>query len=92
MIDVWSKNGIVLLNISPKADGSIPNEQQTVLHEIGEWLKQHGEAVYGTRPYFIHGFGTASAGAGSHGGQSSTVEYTADDIRFTQSKDSYNFV
>lgn len=87
MIDVWSKNGVVLLNISPKANGSIPQEQQSVLHEIGNWLQQHGEAVYGTRPYFIHGFGTASAGAGSHGGQSSTVEYTADDIRFTQSKD-----
>ena len=87
MIDVWSKNGVVLLNISPRADGIIPNEQQVVLKQIGSWLKTYGEAVYETRPYHVYGYGSASADAGSHGGQSSTVKYTADDVRFTQSKD-----
>ena len=87
MIDVWSKNGVVLLNVSPRADGVINQQQREVLEEIGKWLEIHGEAVYGTRPFIIHGWGNASAAAGSHGGQSSTVKYTADDVRVTVSKD-----
>lgn len=87
LIDVVSKNGVVLLNISPKADGSIPDEQRKVLGEMGDWFSKYGESIHGTRPWYLYGFGDAKAGDGTHGGQSSTVEYTADDIRFTQSKD-----
>ncbi|MEN0051991.1 MAG: alpha-L-fucosidase, partial [Bacteroidota bacterium] len=76
MIDVWSKNGIVLLNVSPRADGVINQEQRKVLKQIGDWLKVHGEAVYGTRPHTIFGYGSAKAIDGSHGGQSSKVKYT----------------
>lgn len=87
MIDVWSKNGIVLLNVSPRADGVINEEQRAILKQIGDWLKVHGEAVYGTRQHTIFGYGTASAGDGHHGGQSATVSYTANDVRFTVAKD-----
>ncbi|MEL6357627.1 MAG: alpha-L-fucosidase, partial [Bacteroidota bacterium] len=87
MIDVISKNGVVLLNISPKADGSIPQEQREVLGEIGDWLAKFGEAVYNTRPYDIYGFGNAVAEAGEFGGQSATVKYTSEDVRLTRSKD-----
>ncbi|MFY0686618.1 MAG: alpha-L-fucosidase [Cyclobacteriaceae bacterium] len=87
LIDVVSKNGIVLLNISPKADGTIPPEQKDILLEMGSWFSKHGEAIYDTKPWALFGFGNARAGEGSHGGQSSTVKYTAEDIRFTQSKD-----
>ena len=87
MIDVWSKNGVVLLNISPKADGTIPEEQRSVLKEIGKWMSTYGEAVYETIPFITHGFGNAKAGAGIHGGQSATVKYSASDVRFTLSKD-----
>lgn len=87
MIDVWSKNGVVLLNVSPKANGIINQEQRGVLKQIGDWLKIHGEAVYGTRSHTIFGYGPAKAKDGSHGGQSSKIEYTAKDIRFTVSKD-----
>jgi len=87
MIDVWSKNGVVLLNISPKSDGEINPEQRDALHEIGRWMKKYGEAVYGTRPFDVYGFGNAKAGEGHFGGQSATVEYTANDGRFLQSKD-----
>jgi len=86
MIDVISKNGVVLLNISPKADGSIPDEQKEVLGQIGNWLATYGEAIYDTRPYDIFGFGTASAEAGEFGGQSATVKYSSSDVRLTQSK------
>lgn len=87
MIDVWSKNGIVLLNVSPRADGVINQEQREVLKQIGDWLKVHGEAVYGTRTHTIFGYGSAKAGDGHHGGQSSTVNYTENDVRFTIAKD-----
>jgi len=87
MIDVWSKNGIVLLNISPRADGVINQEQRDILKQIGDWMNAYGEAVYGTRPHSIFGWGPAKASDGSHGGQSSKIEYTAEDIRFTVAKD-----
>ncbi len=87
MIDVWSKNGIVLLNISPRSDGTIPDEQRSVLKPIGEWLAKYGEAVYETRPFSKYGFGTTASVAGSHGGQSAKIAYSANDIRYTMSKD-----
>ncbi len=87
MIDIWSKNGVVLLNVSPRADGVINQEQREVLKEIGDWMKVHGEAVYGTRPHNVFGFGNASTGHGHNAGQSSSVEYSANDVRFTVAKD-----
>lgn len=88
MIDVWSKKGVVLLNISPMANGTIPDEQRKVLGEIGHWLDTYGEAVYETRPHSIFGYGSALIEDGNHGGQKATSEFSADDIRFTISKDS----
>ena len=87
MIDVWSKNGVVLLNISPTADGEIPQEQRSVLKEIGQYMRKYSEAIYETRPFYTKGFGPSQAGDGKHGGQSSTVKYTAKDGRFMMSKD-----
>jgi len=45
-----STNGNLLLNIGPRADGTIPEIQVQRLREIGAWLKRHGEAIYGTHP------------------------------------------
>ncbi len=87
MIDVWSKNGVVLFNISPTADGTINEEQRNVLLEVGKWLDTYGEAVYGTKAFHEFGFGMAQAEEGSHGGQSAKVEYTASDVRYTCAKD-----
>ena len=87
MIDVWSKNGIVLLNISPRADGVIPQAQRVILKAIGTWMAKHAEAVYGTRPFEVYGFGKSKAADGVFGGQSATVEYSAQDGRFLRSKD-----
>ena len=55
LMDVVSKNGNLLLNIGPKADGTIPEGMKQRLLAMGEWLKVHGEAVYDTRPWNVYG-------------------------------------
>jgi alpha-L-fucosidase len=87
MIDVWSKRGIVLLNISPMADGTINNEQRSILAAIGKWMSKHKEAVYETRGYSTYGYGDAELVKGHFGGQAATINYNKSDIRFTVSKD-----
>lgn len=51
LADVVSKNGKLLLNIGPKPDGSIPEEQAGPIRELSRWLSIHGAAIYGTRPW-----------------------------------------
>ncbi len=51
LIDTASKGGLYMLNISPMADGTIPDNQQQVLLKIGAWLDVNGDAIYGTRPW-----------------------------------------
>ncbi|MBN1950012.1 MAG: alpha-L-fucosidase [Bacteroidales bacterium] len=85
-IDRISKNGNMILNISPKADGTIPEEQKKVLLAMGDWLRKYGEAVYATRAWEKYGEGPTLMGA-AHGIMGAPVEGTAKDIRFTRSKD-----
>ncbi len=87
MVDCVSKNGSYLLNISPKADGTIPQGQQLKLLEIGEWLDQNGEAIYDTRPWGKN-WGEGPTPQGEPRGERGLVDgmlktYTGRDMRFT---------
>jgi alpha-L-fucosidase len=63
IVENVSKNGNLLLNISPRADGTIPQEQQDVLLTIGKWLEVNGDAIYGSRPWTKYGEGPVADAA-----------------------------
>jgi alpha-L-fucosidase len=86
LIDIVSKNGNLLLNVGPRPDGTIPEEVQQVLLEVGAWLNTNGEAIYGTRPWKIYGEGPTKVTAGTFH-DTDTAKYTTEDFRFTTKGD-----
>jgi alpha-L-fucosidase len=51
LVDIVSKNGNLLLDVGPEADGTIPAVQMDRLKALGAWLQMNGEGIYGTRPW-----------------------------------------
>jgi alpha-L-fucosidase len=86
LLDTVSKNGNLLLNVGPKSDGTIPDEARTVLLQMGDWLKLNGEAVFNTRPFTVFGEGPTMTPKNSTEKNSDIQTYTAEDIRFTTSR------
>jgi len=82
LADVVSKNGALMLNVSPMANGNIPENQQEVLLTIGQWLKTNGEAIYGSRPWTV--FGEGPTKQEKSGMFLDKITYTARDVRFTK--------
>jgi alpha-L-fucosidase len=76
----------LLLNIGPRSDGTIPNEVQRVLLDVGAWLNVNGEAIYGTRPWRVYGEGPTKVAAGSFH-DTETTTYKPEDFRFTTKGD-----
>jgi alpha-L-fucosidase len=81
LVDVVSKNGNLLLNVGPKSDGTIPDEAQKILLEMGAWLKTNGEAIYGSRPFLVFGEGPTKVASSAL--DTDIQKFTAEDIRFT---------
>ncbi len=90
LADIVSKNGNLLLNVPVKGDGSIDNKEEKILEDLAAWMKVNGEGIFATRPWKVFGEGPASAGAelsaqGFNEGKGKP--FTAEDVRYTVSKD-----
>lgn len=83
LVDIVSKNGCMLLNIGPRPDGTISDEDKNVLLEIGNWLKVNGESIYGTSCFVIAAEGPTKMRGGMFT-DNDAYDYTAEDFRFTQ--------
>lgn len=80
MIEVVSKNGCFMLNVGPKADGTIIDEERNVLLDIGKWLAVNGEAIYDVDVSEV-GFGEGKLSA--NGAFKESKRYSKKDYRFT---------
>ncbi len=86
LADVVAKNGVLLLNVGPKADGTLPQPEIEMLEQIGDWLTRNGEAIYGSRPWLIAEEGPARVAVGSFVDGEAT-EFGPRDFRFTTRTD-----
>ena len=82
LVDIVSKNGTLLLNVGPKPDGTISDEDTAVLTEIGEWMAVNSEAIYGTKVWRKYGEGPTKVEEGQFTDGKEKV-FTSKDIRFT---------
>ncbi|MBR5344298.1 MAG: alpha-L-fucosidase [Clostridia bacterium] len=87
LVDVVSKNGTFLLNVGPKPDGTISDEDTAVLTAIGDWMRVNGEAIYDTRPWKYFGEGPTQVKEG-HFSDSERKGFTHEDVRYTRKGDS----
>lgn len=83
LVDVVSKNGCMLLNVGPKADGTISEQDERILLEIGEWMKANGEAVYETDIWRVAAEGPTVVEEGQFT-DGKAREFTSEDFRFTR--------
>jgi alpha-L-fucosidase len=93
LCDLVARNGGLLLSMNPRPDGTFDKEQEELLLGIGTWLKQNGEAIYGSRPWRTVGEGHLEKlfftetnpvdGRVSRAIQPNTKLFNHEDVRFT---------
>ena len=82
LVDIVSKNGVLLLNIGPQPDGSVPEPERAILLHMGDWLRRYGEAIYGTRPWTAFGEGPTDVKSGQFT-DTARSDYISSDVRYT---------
>ena len=82
LADIVSKNGNLLLNLPPRPDGTLDDDELKILSELAAWMPVNGEAIFGTRPWKLYGEGPSKMKQGGSFNEN-TLKYTAKDIRFT---------
>ena len=82
LVDVVSKNGNLLLNIGPKADGTIPDGDRAILEDLAKWMKVNSEAVIGANVWRKSMEGPTAAAEGQFQDQKE-LKFTNKDYRFT---------
>ncbi len=82
LADVVSKGGNLLLNIGPRADGTIPEGDRSILEDLGKWMQVNGEAIHGSRCWKRFAEGPTAAAEGQFQDKEE-VPYTPEDYRFT---------
>ena len=90
LVDIVSKNGNLLLNVPLRGDGTADDAEVQILKEIGEWMEVNSEAIYATRPWRVFGEGPSLKAVHEKGhldGIKDVTLLTAEDVRFTMSKD-----
>lgn len=90
LMDIVAKNGILMLNVAFKSDGTLIEEGVMELEKIGNWLRLNGEAVYATRPWKVYGEPhKALSERHGRGDEQMDKVYSYEDVRFTRSKDGH---
>ncbi len=85
LIDTVSKNGVLVLNIPGRPDGTIDSKEIAVLDKITEWMSVNSEAIFETRSWKIFGEGPNKVSAGAFHGDT-VAKLGARDVRFTRTK------
>jgi len=82
LVDIVSKNGVMLLNILQRPDGTIDGEADYILDRLADWFAINGEAIYGTRPW--QAFGEGETRVRIEGFREDKTDWNRSDYRFTQ--------
>lgn len=80
-VDAISKNGVVMMNLAQKGDGTLPEDQIKILRAFGDWIYINGDGIYNTRPWKVYGEGTLKIETKRAG--ENLKEFSEKDIRFT---------